>query len=124
MKRPRCKWSQVKQHKNGEIEKKGLLVPLTARTVACRALPARFVATQVYSPACLAATDSMLRALMCLLTRATVTSGFLPTFSSLNSQTSVIGKSPFTIVQVAETVSPQFAGPSLIENELICGATK
>lgn len=44
--------------------------------------------------------------------------------SPFSAHDTSIGKSPFTIVQTAETASPQFAGSSLIENGAICGATE
>lgn len=99
-------------------------IPFTANVVEWVTFPALFVATHVYSPACLAATDSMLSALICLLILVIVKSGSLkPIALPLNFHTISTGKSPFIIEQVAETMSPEFAGPSLIENGPICGAT-
>lgn len=67
----------------------------------------------------------MLMMLICLLTLATVISGLLKwTGSPLNRQTIFTGESPFTMEQVADTMSPEFAGPSLIEKGPICGGTK
>lgn len=66
----------------------------------------------------------MLSALICLLILVIVKSGSLkPIALPLNFHTISTGKSPFIIEQVAETMSPEFAGPSLIENGPICGAT-
>lgn len=99
-------------------------VPLTARVSEWLTLPALFVATHVYSPACLAVTDSMLRALMCLFIFVIVISGSSGLIvRPLNLQVIFTGKSPFVIEHVAETMSPQFAGPSLIVKGDMCGTT-
>ena len=66
----------------------------------------------------------MLMMLMRLLTFDTMISGLLKlTGSPLNRHTILTGESPLTIEQVADTISPEFAGPSLIAKGATCGGT-
>lgn len=88
--------------------------------------PTKLLATQLYSPAWCAVTESMVSRdvffpvfwiVMSGCVRAVIGSPFKLHWIS-------IGESPLTILQIAETCSPQLAGSSPIEKGAICGATK
>lgn len=87
--------------------------------------PARFDAEQVYSPACLAATDSTVRTLFFLFVLAMTTSDpWRPSIGvPLKAQDISRGLSPLVTEHVTEISSPQLAGSSPNANGSICGAT-
>ena len=81
-------------------------------------------AEHVYSPACLAATDSMLRMLFFRVVARTLISERSRLIGSpFRAHVISIGKSPLRMAHTTEIDSPQFAGSSVITNGAICGAT-
>lgn len=87
-------------------------------------VPTIFDATQVYSPAWLAATVSIVNCLLRFPELVTATSSVLDCKDwPSNSQSMSKGKSPLDTVHCTDTVSPAFAGSSPSENNAICGAT-
>lgn len=77
----------------------------------------------LYLPACLAATLSMLKKLTLLFVMI-LTSGLLGSIAtSSNVHVNFTGKSPLTIVQETDSISPELRGSSPKENWRICGAT-
>lgn len=106
----------------GGGEKK--IVPFTARMAEWLVAPALLDAEHVYSPACLAATDSMLRMLFFFVVATTLISErSRPIGSPFNAHEISIGKSPLRMAHTTEIESPQLAGSSVITNGAICGAT-
>ena len=99
-------------------------VPLTSNLAECEVDPAAFEATQVYSPACLAATDSMVSCLTRFPELDTITSIRSDLIGWL-SKVQVIsrGESPFVTTHCTETRSPAFTGSSPKEIGAICGET-
>lgn len=78
----------------------------------------------MYSPACLAATDSMLRMLFFfVVARILISERSRPIGSPFNAHEISIGKSPLRMAHTTEIESPQLAGSSVITNGAICGAT-
>lgn len=101
-----------------------ILVPLTTRIEEWLVAPALLEAEQVYSPACLAATDSMLRILFFrVVARILMSERSGPIGSLFNAQEISIGTSPFTTAHTTEIESPQFAGFSAISKGAISGET-
>lgn len=99
-------------------------VPLTSNLAECEVDPAAFEATQVYSPACLAATDSMVSCLTRFPELDTITSIRSDLIGWL-SKVQVIsrGESPLVTTHWTETRSPAFTGSSPNEIGAICGET-
>lgn len=104
--------------------KKRRIVPLTAREAEKLVPPAALLATQVYSPAWLAVTASIVSRLTRLLVTTVISEKSWEIGWPLSAHSICIGWSPFRMVHVAVTVSPQFAGFSLIAKGAISGATK
>ena len=102
----------------------GRCVPLTSNLAECEVDPAAFEATQVYSPACLAATDSMVSCLTRFPELDTITSirsdliGWLSKVQAISR-----GESPLVTTHCTETRSPAFTGSSPNEIGAICGET-
>lgn len=99
-------------------------VPLTSNLAECEVDPAAFEATQVYSPACRAATDSMVSCLTRFPELDTITSIRSDLIGWL-SKVQVIsrGESPLVTTHCTETRSPAFTGSSPNEIGAICGET-
>lgn len=105
-------------------ESLGRDVPFTAKIAEWLVAPALFDAEHVYSPACLAATDSMLRMLFFrVVARILMSERSGRIGSPFNAHVISIGKSPLRMAHTTEMESPQFAGSSAIVNCAICGAT-
>lgn len=86
--------------------------------------PAALEATQVYSPACLAATASIASCLIRLLLSEIIISVLPGEIGSPSKfHVSSNGKSPLLIAQAIVTSSSAFTGPSPKEKGAICGAT-
>jgi hypothetical protein len=98
-------------------------IPLTRKVEDCRPCPAALVATQLYSPAFSACTDSMLKVLSLLLTRLTTTPFPLSTVLPLKIQNIVKGKSPLLIEHEADVISPELNCSSPKSKGKICGGT-
>jgi hypothetical protein len=98
-------------------------IPLTRKVEDCRPSPAALVATQLYSPAFSACTDSMLKVLSLLLTRLTTTPFPLSTVLPLKIQNIVKGKSPLLIEHEADVISPELNCSSPKSKGKICGGT-
>lgn len=100
------------------------IVPLTLRIDDFETDPTILAASQVYSPACLADTDSIVNCLTRFPELVIIISS-LPGLSKRFSNIQFIfrGKSPLDTVHWTDTVSPAFAGSSPKENNAICGAT-
>lgn len=79
----------------------------------------------VYSPACVAVTESIVNCFVRLPVSLTVTSCSVESKGSLlNIQVISKGASPFITEQVNDVASPAFKGSSPKENVPICGATE
>lgn len=99
-------------------------VPLTSNLAEWDVEPAAFDATQVYSPACLAATDSMVNCFTRFPESDTITS-IRSWFIGRPSNVQVIsrGESPLVTTHCTETKSPALTGSSPKDIGAICGAT-
>lgn len=83
-----------------------------------------FEATQVYSPAWLAATDSMLKMLFFrVVAKILISPRSRRTGSPFRAHEISIGKSPFNTEQVTLIDSPELTGSSAIVKGAISGAT-
>ena len=96
---------------------------MTERTAVWLSDPAALDAMHLYLPACLAATLSMLKKLTLLLVMILTSCLLESTGVSSNVHVKLTGKSPFTIVQETDSISPELSGSSPKENWRICGAT-
>lgn len=108
----------------GKVSRRRSRVPLTSNLAECEVDPAAFEATQVYSPACLAATDSMVSCLTRFPELDTITSirsGLIGWLSKV--QVISRGESPLVTTHCTETRSPAFTGSSPNEIGAICGET-